>query len=112
MKTTRCDYCHHHVESQLVKEVNPPIWENGGMACHWCRNAREEADAVYDQDRVDAERWRALRPLLMVTFDLDAATTSGRMPRWLEVKCTPFLSGESVDAIVDKLVRIAEEKGP
>lgn len=62
-----------------------------------------------DLDRIDAERWRALRPLLMVTFDLDAATASGRMPRWLEVKCTPFLSGGSVDTIVDKLVQIAQE---
>lgn len=110
MKTTRCAYCDTDVDSRLVKEVRPPEWEDGGMACHWCRDVREEADEFHDQDRIDAARWRALRPLLMVTFDMDAATTNGRMPRWLEVKCTPFLSGGTVDEIVDKLVRIAEEE--
>ena len=63
-----------------------------------------------DKDRIDAARWRALRPLLMLTFDLEATTTNGRMPRWLEIKCTPFLGGAIVDTIVDKLVQIAQEK--
>jgi hypothetical protein len=56
-----------------------------------------------DQDRIDAARWRALRPFLMlVTEDLPT--------RWVEVKCVPFRSGGTVDEIVDKLVQIAEEK--
>ena len=62
-----------------------------------------------DKDRIDAARWRALRPLLMLTFDLEATTTDGRMPRWLDIKCTPFLGGGTVDTIVDKLVQIAQE---
>ena len=56
-----------------------------------------------DQDRIDAARWRALRPLLMLVTE-DLAT------RWVELKCVPFRSGGTVDEIVDKLVQIAQEK--
>lgn len=107
MTTTHCDYCHHHVDSRLVKQVNPPEWEDGGMACAGCRGRLDEIDTLHDQDRIDAARWRALRPFLCVTMDLEGGPT-----RWVELRCVPFRSGESVDAIVDKLVRIAQEQQP
>lgn len=59
-----------------------------------------------EQDRIDAARWRALLPFLMLTVELDSPT------RWVELKCVPFRSGGTVDEIVDKLVQIAQEQKP
>lgn len=114
--TTRCDYCNTDVDSRLVKPV--PDWRDGGVACYACRGtesndalvrqeAWQECDIVAEQDRIDAARWRALRPFLCLTMDLEGGPT-----RWVELQCVPFRSGESVDAIVDKLARIAQEQKP
>ena len=104
MTTTHCDYCDQDVDSRIVKEVHPPEWEDGGMACACCRDRLDEVDALHEADRIDAARWRALRPFLSLTTDLE-----GGPSRWVELQCGPFRSGESVGAIVDKLVRIAQE---
>lgn len=105
MTTARCDYCGHDIDSRLVKKVSPPVWEGGGMACHGCRNEWQEADDLHAKDRIDAARWRALRPFLVLTMDFEGGPT-----RWVELRCVPFRSGESVDAVVDKLVQIAQEQ--
>ena len=71
------------------------------MACAVCRFAPGEIDAMHEQDRIDAARWRALRPFLMlVTEELPV--------RWVELKCVPFRSGGTVDEIVDKLAQEAQ----
>ena len=112
MSTTRCDYCQRNEDSRLVKPVD---WPEGGVACYACRgteskdasecaNAWKEQAAIAEQDRTDAARWRALRPFLVLTMYLEGCST-----RWVELKCVPFLSGGSVDAIVDKLAQIAQE---
>lgn len=104
MTTARCDYCGHDIDSRLVKKVSPPVWEGGGMACHGCRNEWQEADDLHAKDRIDAARWRALRPLLWVAGRRDEA--------WIE--SVRYLKGGSatltVDEIVDKLVQIAQEQ--
>ncbi|MBK8168170.1 MAG: hypothetical protein IPK64_19660 [bacterium] len=106
MTTTHCDYCGHDIDSRLVKEVGPPVWEAGGMACYGCRNEWKEADDLHAQDRIDAGRWRALRPLLWV---------AGRKGEsWIE-SIRYLKAGDTaltVDEIVDKLVQIAREKQP
>lgn len=107
MTIATCSYCGTESDSRLVKKVEPPAWEDGGMACCYCRNKRDEVDAMHEQDRIDAARWRALRPFLCVTMDLEGGPT-----RWVELKCVPFRSGGTVDEIVNKLVRIAQEKQP
>lgn len=101
MTTTHCDYCHHHVDSRLVKQVNPPDWEDGGMACAGCRGRLDEIDTLHDHDRIDAARWRALRPLLVI--DCRNGETWVRSRRLV-------VDLDTVDEIVDKLVQIAQEK--
>lgn len=113
MTTARCDYCGQDVDSRLLKPV--PDWRDGGVACYSCRGTesgdalvRQEAwkefDKVAEQDRIDAARWRALRPLLWVAGRRDEA--------WIE--SVRYLKGGSatltVDEIVDKLVQIAQEQ--
>lgn len=56
-----------------------------------------------DQDRIDAARWRALRPLLWV------AGRNGQT--WIESRRIA-VDTDTVDEIVDKLVQIAQEKQP
>jgi hypothetical protein len=95
MTTTHCDYCHHHVDSRLVKQVNPPDWEDGGMACAGCRGRLDEIDTLHDQDRVDAARWRALRPLLRLEGRVgETRIVSKRFPIYLD----------TVEQCVDKMI--------
>lgn len=61
MTLAMCSYCGTESDSRLVKKVEPPAWEDGGMACAVCRFAPGEIDAMHEQDRIDAARWRALR---------------------------------------------------
>lgn len=103
MTTTHCDYCGHHIESRLVKQVDPPEWEDGGMACAGCRGRLDEIDTLHEQDRIDAARWRALRPFLGLS---DEAWQT----RWLQLERVPPNRGGTVDEIVDKLVQIAQEQ--
>lgn len=104
MTLATCSYCGTESDSRLVmedKDYGP------GMACCYCRDKKVEIDAMHEQDRIDAARWRALRPFLCLTMDLEGGPT-----RWVELQCVPFRSGESVDAIVDKLAQIAQEQKP
>ena len=110
MTTARCDYCTQDVDSRLVKPV--PDWRDGGFACYACRgtestdaavcrDAWKEFDAVAEQDRIDAARWRALRPFLSLTVDV------GWELRWLSLSVPATRCG-TVEGIVDKLVQIAQ----
>lgn len=95
MTTTYCDYCHHHVDSRLVKQVNPPDWEDGGMACAVCRGALNEIDDMHEADRIDAARWRALLPLLRLEGRLgETRIVSRRFPIYLD----------TVEQCVDKMI--------
>ncbi len=95
MTTTHCDYCGHDIDSRLVKEVSPPVWESGGMACYGCRNEWKEADDLHAQDRIDAERWRALRPLLRLEGRVgETRIVSKRFPIYLD----------TVEQCVDKMI--------
>lgn len=55
---------------------------------------------VDDQDRIDAARWRALRPLLYVECRWGET--------WVRSRCI-VAELNTVDTIVDKLVQIAKE---
>lgn len=112
MTTTRCDYCGKDVDSRLVKPV--PDWRDGGVACYSCRGtesgdalvrkaAWKEFDIVTEADRIDASRWRALLPALVLR--------TGKSNQWLATN--PWPSSCMVDSatqFVDALVQIAQEK--
>ena len=106
MTLATCSYCGTQSDSRLVKQVNPPEWEDGGMACAVCRNAVGEIDELNEADRIDAARWRALRPLLWM---------AGRKGEsWIE-SIRYLKAGDTaltVDEIVDALVQIAQETQP
>lgn len=61
---------------------------------------------MHEADRIDAARWRALRPFLSLTVDV------GWELRWLSLGRVPSIRGVTVDEIVDKLVQIAQETQP
>ena len=103
MTLATCSYCGTQSDSRLVKQVNPPIWGDGGMACAVCRNAVGEIDELNEADRIDAARWRALRPLLRLEGRLgETRIVSRRFPIYMD----------TVDDCVDRMVQIAQEKQP
>lgn len=109
MTTARCDYCGQDVDVRLLKPV--PDWRDGEVACYACRGTesgdalvRQEAwkefDKVAEQDRIDAARWRALRPLLR-----EACIESMRNRKGDVLSL-------AVDDVIDALVQIEQEKKP
>lgn len=113
MTTARCDYCGQDVDVRLLKPV--PDWRDGGTACYACRgtestdaavcrDAWKEFDAVAEQDRIDAARWRALRPFLFIHEEFGAV--------WLDIKHLPLTEWGSPDDSVDKLVQLVQEQKP
>ena len=104
MTLATCSYCGTQSDSRLVKQVNPPIWGDGGMACAVCRNAVGEIDELNEADRIDAARWRALRPYLHCDERL--------VGTWLWMEVVMAAKGWTVEQAVDMLVQIAQETQP
>ena len=113
MTTARCDYCGQDVDVRLLKPV--PDWRDGGTACYACRgtestdaavcrDAWKEFDAVAEQDRIDAARWRALRPYLHCDERL--------VGTWLWMEPVMAAKGWAVEQAADMLVQIAQEPKP
>lgn len=108
MKCPRCGSLDITVTTIGGIGLQDPTRDPNKATCGSCGHRGNAGDwNAIEQDRIDAARWRALRPFLCVTMDLEGGPT-----RWVELKCVPFRSGGTVDEIVNKLVRIAQEKQP
>lgn len=101
MTLATCDYCGTECDSRLIKEVGQS-WPGG--ACYACRGAHCEVEAMHEQDRIDAARWRALRPFLFIHEEFGAV--------WLDIKHLPLTEWGSPDDSVDKLVQLVQEQKP
>ena len=102
MTLATCSYCGTQSDSRLVKPVGPPDFPDGGVACYGCRAELVEIDDMHEADRIDAARWRALRPYLHCDERL--------VGTWLWMDVVMAAKGWAVEQAVDMLVQIAQEK--